>query len=178
MVRKKKSLLFTASLASAGLVAGALFAMSPKTQAAEDIYGASANDATIQSISNNTGTPESIVKDSFDTYTLIIGTTDEGELKNNADIVSYEKVADGVYIAVFSDYESTIKNYQYFNADGRNTKAELNIPLEIMDAKSVPTALYTETGIHEFDKCFNIDKNSYTFNNFRSFQCYQNLSFF
>ena len=166
MVRKKKSLLFTASLASAGLVAGALFAMSPKTQAAEDIYGASANDATIQSISNNTGTPESIVKDSFDTYTLIIGTTDEGELKNNADIVSYEKVADGVYIAVFSDYESTIKNYQYFNADGRNTKAELNIPLEIMDAKSVPTALYTETGIHEFDKCFNIDKNSYTFNNF------------
>ena len=82
MVRKKKSLLLSASLASAGLVAGALMTAAPKTQATEYLSSTEGNDAAIQSISQETGFSASIVKKSFNSKNLIITIDDENELKN------------------------------------------------------------------------------------------------
>ena len=163
MIRKKKSLLFTASLASAGLVAGALLVAAPKTQAAEGAH----NDTTLQSISKNAGISVSEVKSSLDTLTLIIEIGNEDELKNNVDIVKYEKVAEGVFIATFKDYESTYRNYLYYNDSANGATAELNMPLEIMDTPRItPAALYTETGVPEIDKCLNINSSSYVYSNY------------
>lgn len=168
MVRRKKSLLFTASLASAGLVAGALFAVAPKTQAAEDAYGAATNDTALQSISKDAGISVSEVKESLDTLTLIINNVDEGELKNNVDVVEYNKVAESVYTVTFKDYESTFKNYLYFNDDSKGTKAELNVPLEIMDTKVRvnPGSLSVETGVPEIDKCASVGKDDFVYSNY------------
>lgn len=167
MVRRKKSLLFSVSLASAGLVAGALFAASPRSQAAEDVYGAAVGDATIQSISKDTGISAAVIKDSFNTKTLIVGVNDEGELKNNSDIVSYEKVAESVYAVTFKDYEATFRNYVYFNENDKGSSAELNIPLEIMGkTEAIPTSFSEKIGYPEYDKCFSVDSSTFTYNNF------------
>ena len=167
MVRKKKSLLLSASLASAGLVAGALMTAAPKTQATEYLSSTEGNDAAIQSISQETGFSASIVKKSFNSKNLIITIDDENELKNNEDIANYRKVAESVYVVNFKDYESALENYDYYKDSGKAKAVELNVPLKIMDTpKSIPAIVSDGDGIPEMDKCFNIDPQTYTFTNY------------
>ena len=133
MVRRKKSLLFSVSLASAGLVAGALFIAAPKSQATGEELSAKTTEAKIQQISEETDIPSSVVKDSLKTHKLILGISDEKELDDNDDVVDYKKVAEGVYVVVFKDYDTTSDNYHYYKNSDKAESVDLNIPLTIID---------------------------------------------
>ena len=75
MVRRKKSLLFSASLASAGLVAGGLFMIAPKTQASSDEVAISNTaNAVIQEISRDSGISTKGVETALKTHELIVKT--------------------------------------------------------------------------------------------------------
>ncbi len=166
MVRRKKSLLFSLSLASAGLVAGALFATAPKTQASNNELSATVPDMKIQAISESVNMPAETVKSSLKTHKLIIEIADEKELDENEDIVDYKKVADGVYVVTFKDYDATSENYIYYRDSNKADSISLNMPMEIQDNSFVPISMDGKYNIPEVDKCLDIDSSSYTYTGF------------
>ena len=155
MVRRKKSLLFSLSLASAGLVAGAMFAAAPKTQASNDELSAATTDAKIQAISGSTNTPAETVIDSLKTHKLILGITDKKELDENEDVVDYKKVAEGVYVVTFKDYDTTSENYIYYKDNEKADSVSLNMPMEIKENLTAPISINGTWGIPEMDRCEN-----------------------
>jgi len=130
MVKRKKSLLFSAALVSAGLVAGVLYMTAPKTQASSEELGATATKAEIQQISEEANTSFTTTEESLRTHKLLIKVSDENMLKANKDIVEYKKLADNIYSATFKDYDSTSENYFYYK-NGDDSDANLNVPLKI-----------------------------------------------
>lgn len=115
MVRKKKSLLFSVSLASVGLVAGALIVAAPKSQATDT--DELSNDELTSEISEVADVHIKDVKESLSTHKLIADIKDPSALENYEDIVDYKKLTDRVYILKFSSYEATAKNYLLMKED-------------------------------------------------------------
>ena len=170
MVRRKKSLLFSVSLASAGLVAGALFAAAPKTQASGEELNATTPDAKIQAISEKINLPTKTINDSLKTHKLILGIKDKKELDENEDIVDYNKVAEGVYVVTFKDFDATAENYTYYKDSERATGVSLNLPMEVKEriepTNFHPISISGTYNIPEVDKCVDTAKDDYTYNNF------------
>ncbi|MBP5656235.1 S8 family serine peptidase [Candidatus Saccharibacteria bacterium] len=175
MVRRKKSLLFSISLASAGLVAGALFVVSPKTQATEEELGATTTDAVINAISEDTSVPSEVVESSLKTHQLLMGIDNVKELEDNPDVVDYEELAKNVYAVTFKDYDSTSENYTYYKESEKASGVMLNLPMQLMGLSADRTQTFADppTGYHEWDKCFAIEDDQLTFNNYTLFadQC-------
>ncbi len=163
MVRRKKSLLFSVSLASAGLVAGALFVAAPKSQATGEELNATTTDAKIQQISEETDIPSSIVEDSLKTHKLILGVTDEKVLDENDDIADHKKVAEGVYIVTFKNYDATSENYYYYKNSDKADNVELNIPLKLIDNTDL---IPSGPGDPDYDRCAETTSETATFTNF------------
>ena len=173
MVRRKKSLLFSLSLASAGLVAGAMFAAAPKTQASNDELSAATTDAKIQAISRSTNAPAETVIDSLKTHKLILGITDKKELDENEDVVDYKKVAEGVYVVTFKDYDATSENYIYYRDNEKADGVSLNMPMEIKENLTAPISINGTDSIPEIDRCKNVTPENVTFSGFTNWpdQC-------
>ena len=149
MVRRKKSLLFSISLASAGLVAGALFIAAPKTQASEEELNTT-KEEKIQEISKESGVKSDVVEKSLKTHKLIATVPNVYDLKTNPDIIKYEEVAKDVYIITFADSEKTSEYYLNFKHSDKVDSVMLDLPLTINDLSPKPL---DAIGDQELSKC-------------------------
>ncbi len=162
MVRRKKSLLFSISLASAGLVAGALFVAAPKTQASEEEL-ITTKDEKIQEISKESGVKSEVVEQSLKTHKLIATVPNVYDLKTNPDIIKYEEVAKNVYIITFADSEKASEYYLNFKNSDKVDSVMLDLPLTITDSDLNPFDVDLDTvGDQEIDKCTN-HSGAYTY---------------
>lgn len=169
MVRRKKSLLFSVSLASAGLVAGTLFVISPKTQATEEELSTVVTENIVNEISEDINIPSEAVESSLKTHQLLMGIEDVKELDENPDIIKREELAKNVYAVTFKDYASTSENYLYYKESEKASDVMLNLPLQLMETiggdRDTMSAV-SPIGYSEYDKCFATPNDQLTHTNF------------
>ena len=126
MVRRKRSLLFTTSLVSIGLVVGAIVVVAPKSQAANTDEYTMSVDALTNEISEVSDTFASDVQASLKTHELIADVKDPSALDKYEDIVKKDKLTDEVYILHFSTYEATANTYLLMKEDEQFNNIILN----------------------------------------------------
>ena len=126
MVRRKRSLLFTTSLVSIGLVVGAIVVVAPKSQAANTDEYTMSVDALTNEISEVSDTFASDVQASLKTHELIADVKDPSALDKYEDIVKKDKLTDEVYILHFSTYEATANTYLLMKKDEQFNNIILN----------------------------------------------------
>ena len=160
MVRRKKSLLFSASLASAGLVAGGLFMIAPKTQASSDEVAISNTaNAVIQEISRDSGISTKGVETALKTHELIVNIPNLDVFKeSHPDAIKYTKIAEKVYVVEFADYNATSANYLDIKEKDNNSGVLLNMQLKL-DDDAESNAIYN---YEELNRCTDRSATTYT----------------
>lgn len=130
MNRRKKSALFSATLAGVGLVAGSVIALTSNTHAAEEVNfdGMSVEDIS-EVISKKAEMSADSVSESLQTKTIIVDVPDVSVLENDPTIVKFERTLAGKYIVEYKTVEDTAKGYEVIsNAD--DSSAILNFKLK------------------------------------------------
>ena len=106
MKRRKKSILFPATLATAGLVAGSLIVISNNTNA--ENYSAMSDEGLISALSRDLDISSDTVKESLATKTLIVQVKDENVLKLGQSLSIEQQEEGGLIIGgtrEFADFE-------------------------------------------------------------------------
>jgi len=99
MNRRKKSALFSATLAGVGLVAGSVIALTSNTHAAEEVnFDEMSVDDISEVISKSAEVPADSVSESLKTKTIIVDVPDVSVLENDPTIVKFERTLAGKYI--------------------------------------------------------------------------------
>lgn len=112
MNRRKKSALFSATIASVGVVAGSLIALSSSTQAAElELSTMSLSEITTK-ISDDLEIPQETVSEALATKHIIAKITNDNVLKNDPLIISYRKVLKDYYVIEYSSAENAAIGYE------------------------------------------------------------------
>ena len=130
MNRRKKSALFSATLAGVGLVAGSVIALTSNTHAAEEVnFDEMSVDDISEVISKSAEVPADSVSESLKTKTIIVDVPDVSVLENDPTIVKFERTLAGKYIVEYKTIEDTAKGYESIsNAD--DSSAILNLKLK------------------------------------------------
>ena len=130
MNRRKKSALFSATLAGVGLVAGSVIALTSNTHAAEEVnFDEMSVDDISEVISKSAEVPADSVSESLKTKTIIVDVPDVSVLENDPTIVKFERTLAGKYIVEYKTIEDTAKGYESIsNAD--DSSAILNLKIK------------------------------------------------
>lgn len=130
MNRRKKSALFSATLAGVGLVAGSVIALTSNTHAAEEVnFDEMSVDDISEVISKSAEVPADSVSESLKTKTIIVDVPDVSVLENDPTIVKFERTLAGKYIVEYKTIEDTAKGYESFTkAD--DSSAILNLKIK------------------------------------------------
>ena len=108
MNRRKKSALFSATLAGVGLVAGSVIALTSNTHAAEEVnFDEMSVDDISEVISKSAEVPADSVSESLKTKTIIVDVPDVSVLENDPTIVKFERTLAGKYIVEYKTVEDT-----------------------------------------------------------------------
>ena len=112
MNRRKKSILFSATVASVGVVVGSLIALSSSTRAAElELSAMSLSDITTK-ISNDLEMPQDAVSEALETKHIIAKIADENILKNDPTIIKYRKALKDYYVIEYSTAKDAATGYE------------------------------------------------------------------
>ncbi len=95
MKRRKKSILFPATLATAGLVTGSLIAIAHNSNA--DTFSAQSYENIVSALSSELKIPSDSVSEALETKTLIAEIKDESILENDPCLVSARNIYKNFY---------------------------------------------------------------------------------
>lgn len=110
MKRRKKSILFSATLATAGLVAGSLIAINNNTISAESIRAMSLDQLT-DILSNELKVSTESLSSSLNVKEIIVQTDDENILKNDPLIASYGTIRKNFYGVNYNSAHDAAASY-------------------------------------------------------------------
>ena len=110
MKRRKKSILFSATLATAGLVAGSLIAINNNTISAESIRAMSLDQLT-DILSNELKVSTESLSSSLNVKEIIVQTDDENVLKNDPLIASYGTIRKNFYGVNYNSAHDAAASY-------------------------------------------------------------------
>ena len=135
MKRRKKSILFPATLATAGLVAGSLIVISNNTNA--ENYSAMSDEGLISALSRDLDISSDTVKESLATKTLIVQVKDENVLKNDPCLISAHNIYGNFYRINYDSDRETGICYHNLSREEAIENVSLNY---IFSAGDLPTA--------------------------------------
>ena len=126
--RKKSSILFSATLATAGVVAGSLVAISNNSNA-ESFASMSLNDV-VSSLSNELHIPENEISDVLDTKIVIAEVKDLEVLKNDPWLVDYQQIYGDFYSITYDTARETGIGYKTLKREEAIESITLNYTFE------------------------------------------------
>ena len=130
MKRRKKSILFSATLATAGLVAGSLIAINNNTISAETIRSMSLDQLT-DILSNELKVSATDISTSLDTKEIIIQVDDENILKNDPLIVNYGVIYKNYYGVTYNSARDAAASYYLLRENDAVKNISLNYNMSV-----------------------------------------------
>ena len=118
MNRRKKSALFSVSVASLGLVAGALMVLPNSTQAEETLFSSMSYSETTEYLSGEYQISEQNVTAALETKTLIAEVKDRSILENDTTIVNKTNIFGNYYVIEYRSAAEAVSGYANLKKNG------------------------------------------------------------
>lgn len=131
MSRRKKSALFSVSIASVGLVAGSLLVLSNNTQAEQLEFSAMSLSEASEVLSKELKISKESVSEALATKQIIAKISDESILENDPTIVKYDRVLNGYYIIEYRTANEAATGYKELKNNDQAKNVILNQTLEV-----------------------------------------------
>ncbi len=131
MNRRKKSALFSVSIASVGLVAGSLLVLSNNTRAEQLEFSAMSLSEASEILSKELKISKESVSEALATKQIIAKISDESILENDPTIVKYDRVLNGYYIIEYRTASEAATGYKELKDNDQAKNVILNQTLEV-----------------------------------------------